>query len=96
MDDKANPDITVRVLVTGRVQGVGYRYACVEQAHARALAGWVRNLPDGRVEALLHGDEDNVRALLGWMKDGPELARVDDLSVTPDSGAAPFPFQVQK
>jgi hypothetical protein len=37
-----------------------------------------------------------VRALLGWMKDGPELARVDDLCVTPDSGAAPFPFQVQK
>lgn len=96
MDEKDNPAITVRVLVSGRVQGVGYRYACVEQAHARTLAGWVRNLPDGRVEALLQGAEEDVRALLGWMKDGPELARVDDLSVTPETGEAPFPFQVHK
>lgn len=96
MDEKGNPSIMVRVLVTGRVQGVGYRHACVEQARARALAGWVRNLPDGRVEALLKGGEEDVRAQLGWMKDGPQLARVDDLSVTPDAGEAPFPFQVQK
>lgn len=88
--------ITVRVRITGRVQGVGYRYACAEQAHVLALSGWVRNLPDGCVEALLQGNEEAVRSLLGWMKEGPELARVDDLAVTPDAGDAPFPFQVRK
>lgn len=92
------PDMTVHVLITGRVQGVGYRYATAEQAHQSELAGWVRNLPDGSVEALLHGDEDLVRGLIHWMHKGPDMARVDDICITPRDAteAAPMPFEVRR
>lgn len=90
--------VTVHLMVTGRVQGVGYRYAMAEQAHQRELAGWVRNLVDGRVEALLHGDEDVVRGLIHWMHKGPDMARVDDICITPGTGTevAPIPFEVRR
>lgn len=89
-------DIAVHVLITGRVQGVGYRYAAAEYAHELELSGWVQNLPDGRVEALLCGEEEIVRTMLGWMKEGPELARVDDISVAPSTEVGPQPFQVRR
>jgi acylphosphatase len=98
----ATGEMTVHVIVTGRVQGVGYRYATAEQAHQLELAGWVRNLADGRVEALLHGDEDAVRGLIQWMHKGPDMARVDDICITPsitagdDTEAAPMPFEVRR
>lgn len=95
-------EVTVHVIVTGRVQRVGYRYATAEQAHQLELAGWVRNLADGRVEALLHGNEDTVRSLIHWMHKGPDMARVDDICITPsiaagdDAEVAPMPFEVRR
>jgi acylphosphatase len=63
-------------VVNGRVQGVGFRYFVVREAQALGLAGWVRNLPDGRVEVLASGDPDIVSALEGRLWEGPPHARV--------------------
>ena len=71
-----------RVVVSGRVQGVGYRQHAVEEAHRRGLTGWVRNLPDGRVETLAEGDKDAVEALLAWCRHGPKAARVEEMKVS--------------
>jgi acylphosphatase len=66
----------VRVLVSGRVQGVWYRGWTVEAAQARGLAGWVRNLADGRVEAVFCGPVHQVDAMLDACRQGPPAARV--------------------
>jgi acylphosphatase len=71
----------VHVLVSGRVQGGGFRAFTQEQAAARGLGGWVRNLPDGRVEAVVEGPREKVAELLARIARGPESARVDKLDV---------------
>ena len=63
-------------VVNGRVQGVGFRYFVVREAQALGLAGWVRNLPDGRVEVLASGASDIVGAFEGRLWQGPPHARV--------------------
>ena len=73
----------VSVVASGRVQGVFYRTSCAEEALARGLAGWVRNLPDGRVEAVFEGPPPQVEAMLAWCRQGPPGARVEDLQVEP-------------
>jgi acylphosphatase len=71
--------IARRIQVSGRVQGVWYRAKTKEQADQLGVKGWVRNRPDGRVEAHLEGEEENVDRLIAWMQVGPTLARVDEL-----------------
>jgi acylphosphatase len=66
----------VHVLVSGQVQGVGYRQGCRSTARKLALVGWVRNLADGRVEAFAQGGDDAVDSLLEWMWAGPSGAHV--------------------
>ena len=66
----------LRSYVSGRVQGVGFRYATAEKAEALRLTGYVRNLPDRRVEVLANGEESAVLALRNWLWQGPSLARV--------------------
>jgi acylphosphatase len=74
------------VLVTGRVQGVGFRHATVDVAASAGLVGWVRNLPDGRVEALLQGPEPAVASVMDWIRrGGPPTGRVHALDSTPAS-----------
>lgn len=70
-----------RVLVSGRVQGVGFRASCARQAQLRGLSGWVRNLPDGRVEAELQGRREAVAAVADWCRQGPALARVQHVDI---------------
>lgn len=79
----------LRVLVSGRVQGVGYRWSAAEQARRLGLNGWVRNLPDGRVEAEFEGAEDLLSAMRDWCAAGPRLARVDLVAETWDHGVEP-------
>ncbi|HLS86802.1 MAG TPA: acylphosphatase [Burkholderiales bacterium] len=73
--------LTRRVLVIGRVQGVGFRDALCEEARLRGLCGWVRNRRDGSVEALLSGEREAVEATLRWLEKGPPLARVAEVRV---------------
>ncbi|MBF2067970.1 MAG: acylphosphatase [Calothrix sp. C42_A2020_038] len=69
------------VLVSGRVQGVGYRYATVETATQLGLNGWVRNLPDKRVEAVFEGERAIVEQMIRWCHEGPPAALVETVKV---------------
>lgn len=69
------------IWVSGRVQGVYYRATTCEVAKRLRLTGWVRNLPDGRVEIVAEGPEDALKALIDWCWEGPPLARVEDVEV---------------
>jgi acylphosphatase len=71
--------IRIRALVSGRVQGVFYRAETRQQASRLGLTGWVRNLPDGRVEVLAEGEEQRVRELIAWCEQGPPRSRVDEV-----------------
>lgn len=71
---------TIGVTITGRVQGVGFRAATVRQAHLLGVRGWVRNLEDGSVEALLQGPHDQVDRMLSWLHVGPPGARVAEVN----------------
>ncbi|MCC6004019.1 MAG: acylphosphatase [Thermofilum sp.] len=73
--------VRARILVSGLVQGVFYRATMREVARSLGVTGWVRNLPDGRVEAVAEGDEDAVKKLIEWAKQGPPLARVEKVDV---------------
>ena len=79
-DNTKNNLRRTRVLVSGHVQGVFFRDSTREKAQELGLAGWVRNLPDGRVEAVFEGDGDRVEEMVSWCKDGPPDARVQDVS----------------
>lgn len=71
----------VHVYISGRVQMVAYRANTQRMATRYALAGWVRNLRDGRVEAVFEGDGDNVEAMVAWCRKGPTLAEVDYVDI---------------
>lgn len=70
-----------RVRVLGRVQGVFFRAELRDRALALRVAGWVRNAPDGSVEAVLEGEDERVDRLLAWCRRGPSGARVESVSV---------------
>ena len=74
--DAAVPTESWRVRVHGRVQGVGFREACVREAHRLGVAGWVRNRRDGTVELLLQGPPQRLSELHAWLRQGPPGARV--------------------
>lgn len=86
----------MRCLVTGRVQGVYYRSATAERAQALALRGWVKNLPDGRVEVVASGDATAVVALTRWLWQGPPAARVEAVYLEEWLGDVPAGFVVAK
>ena len=73
--------ICVHVLVSGLVQGVNYRWFTLDTAAGLGLTGWVRNLPDGRVEAEVEGEKETVERMIEAMRRGPRLAQVTDLEV---------------
>ena len=73
---------TVHVMVTGIVQGVGYRAFVERQARSLRICGWVRNRKDGCVEAVLSGEAESVEAVLTACRRGPRLAMVEEVRVT--------------
>ena len=70
-----------RLVVGGRVQGVGFRYFTQDAADLEGVTGWVRNLPDGRVEAYVEGEAEAVTRVERAIRQGPRAARVDDVEV---------------
>jgi acylphosphatase len=71
--------VAVHVFVTGRVQGVWYRESCATIARSAGVNGWIRNLPDGRVEAWFEGGRSAVDGVLSWCRHGPRRADVTGL-----------------
>jgi acylphosphatase len=85
--------IARRLVIRGRVQGVGYRFSMVGVAEAAGVRGWVRNRRDGSVEALVQGDGSAVLALVAWSERGPPGAHVTEVEVsdaTPDPALTDF------
>lgn len=74
------------LIVTGRVQGVGFRASMAREAQALGVTGWVRNRADGSVEAMICGTPEQLAALLLWARRGPPAARVDHVAVEEASG----------
>lgn len=70
-----------RIWVSGKVQGVWYRATTVEVAQNLGLTGWVKNLPDGRVEIVAEGPKDSLDKLIAWCHEGPPLAIVGEVKV---------------
>lgn len=75
--------VCTRYRVSGRVQGVFFRASAREQALARGLTGWARNLPDGSVEVVACGEEAGLKALHGWLRTGPPRALVTEVRAEP-------------
>jgi acylphosphatase len=74
--------VRAHLYISGSVQGVGYRWSCHREAGSRELRGWVCNLPDGRVEAVIQGPKEEVEAMIQWCYRGPSKARVSGIDVT--------------
>lgn len=81
-----------RVVVRGRVQGVFFRVETRDRARSLGLSGWVRNVPDGSVEAVFEGDRERIESMLAWCRRGPSLAQVDEVEAEwePPSGEEGF------
>jgi acylphosphatase len=77
---------TRRLVITGLVQGVGFRYAMLAQSRLLGIRGWVRNRRDGSVEAVIAGDPAQLEAMLDWSRSGPAGAAVDDVMIEIASG----------
>jgi len=85
----------VRVLVSGDVQGVGFRWSCRNEAAARGVAGFVRNLADGTVEAAFEGPADAVERLVTWCRRGPAWGRVVSVEVVEEPPGGEQGFRIE-
>ncbi len=79
-----------RLVISGRVQGVGFRWFTREAAQREGITGWVRNLPDGRVEAFVEGEADSVERMERVLRQGPGGARVKDVFVDNEEASGSF------
>jgi acylphosphatase len=87
--------VRCHVVVTGRVQNVTFRDSAQQEAEQRGVTGWVRNLPDGSVEAELEGTRTAVDDVVAWMRKGPLLAGVEDVDVAPVAPTGDASFEVR-
>ena len=83
-------NVRARLLIAGRVQGVAFRWETQRAARRHQVSGWVRNLPDGRVEAVAEGSRAQVNDLIDWCRKGPPVARVDRLDIQWEDYAGEF------
>jgi acylphosphatase len=82
--------LRVRLVVRGRVQGVGFRYSAVAEARRLGLAGWARNTAEGNVEILAEGSPAAVREFVAWCRQGPPMARVSSLQQAEEARDEPL------
>jgi acylphosphatase len=87
--------VRYRLLVSGRVQGVYFRDTCRREAERHGVRGWVRNLPDGDVEAVFEGTEEQVSLLVEWSRHGPPAAVVAEVRVQPEPPEGISGFQIR-
>lgn len=78
------------IFISGRVQGVGFRHFTTVNARKYSVGGWVKNLPDGRVEAIFEGEEASVEQMIEACREGPRSARVADVSVHDEEPTGKF------
>jgi acylphosphatase len=83
-------EASARILVKGRVQGVGYRYYILRQAQELGLTGYVRNLPNGDVEIVAEGDRQVVEQLIRYAERGPVFAHVNEVQVQWSTGSGQY------
>lgn len=86
----------VHLWVTGRVQGVSYRYYTTLEAERLGIRGWVRNLPDGRVEAWLEGDSTQIQAMVQWCRQGSPAAAVKAVQTQTETPQNYQQFEVRR
>lgn len=86
----------VRLIISGRVQGVGFRFSTREAAIQRNVNGWVRNLSDGQVEAVLEGSQPDVKSMIEWCHQGPPAAVVQQVSVNQESPEGLQDFEITR
>lgn len=85
----------VRVVVHGRVQGVGFRQQASARARTLGLGGWIVNRPDGAVEAAFEGPSSVVASMVAWCRRGPSGARVDDVEELPELPVGDREFRIE-
>lgn len=87
----------IRAIVSGVVQGVGYRAWAQRTAASLGLTGWVRNLPDGSVETVAEGDVETVERFVSLLRQGPKFAEVERIEATPEEPAGEFDdFEIRR
>lgn len=96
MHSSLNDRVRVHVFVAGRVQGVGYRASTWDMAQLLKLQGWVRNLRDGRVEAVFEGSSQQVEEILRWCHQGPPAAIVEKVTVEREPPEGLKQFEVMR
>lgn len=90
----SSPIIRAHVLVSGIVHGVGYRFSTLNKAEKLGLSGWVKNLPDGRVEAMFEGPQLAVEEMVRWCHQGPRSAIVQGMTVQYEEATGLEGFQI--
>lgn len=88
--------IAKHAVVRGIVQGVAFRWYAKERARELGLAGWIRNLPDGRVEASFEGPKEAVDSFVDWLQHGPPAARVDGVELDEEAPTGAARFEVRR
>ena len=81
MSSPPEDTLTVNMKITGKVQGVGFRYFVLRQAQERGMYGWVSNKPNGDVEAFAQGEKADLERFIAKVKEGPSFSRVEDVSL---------------
>lgn len=84
------------VFISGKVQGVGYRFSTLEIAVKIGVNGWVKNLPDGRVEAVFESNKEAIEKMINWCKKGPDYAIVKDISIEYQEPQAIKGFEIHR
>ena len=83
-----------RLVAFGRVQGVGFRWECADEAERLGVRGWVRNRADGTVEVVAEGEDDAVEEFVEWVREGPSYARVSRLQIIEEPPQGLRDFQI--
>jgi acylphosphatase len=98
MPNPSSPQQAIRahVFITGRVQGVGYRYSTMDEATRLGVKGWVRNVPNGCVEAVFEGTRNTVESMIHWCHSGPTAARVQDVAVEYEEPEGLLGFKIER